>query len=607
MTRPSEKLAAGALAPSEPGVDAPQVVRLRPGDLLAAAAVTLVTLAIYVHTLAPGLLRADSGEFQTLAVTGGLAHPTGYPIYLLLARASTWIPVGDVPYRVNLLSALMGALAAGGMYLLGYLLTGRRWVPLAGAVALAVSPTFWSQAIIAEVYTAGVVFTLGVLLGIERWRQTGRVGWLLGAACLGGLGLGVHVTVAFMTPACLLILLMTRRRWKANWTAAVCGALLGLLLLLAAFVLIDAKKSRCCYFRAVVNPSRSLWNLEPEDVETTRGKVHLSFSPPYCWGLLFSKPLEVTLDKAKWYAWNLLHEFPLPWLAVAVAGVFWLWRRNLKMALLLALTFATHLFYDLFYDMGGIHVLYIATYVPIAIFGTAGLACICDACRALAAGRKIDSKGQPRNNLPILGGSVGGDSSRRLKQFWAAPSATGVASYKKPGENAGRSLFSPFPFDLPVAIAGLCLVLWPMLSAEAFNSEGRRIANLPPDEQDAPFGVEYSTEFHQHVRELITDFEPDAVVFTGWCLVYPYYYVAHVEMGRTDMEFLQDFPHPYHFDLADSALAYVEEVSPHRPVYFTHIVAKVAKVFEIEPVRRGGETFFRVGKRLKKPPAEAPL
>ena len=598
MTRPPEKLAAGALAPSEPGVDAPQVVRLRPGDLLAAAVVTLVALAIYVQTLAPGLLRADSGEFQTLAVTGGLAHPTGYPIYLLAAKASTCIPVGDVPYRVNLLSALMGALAAGGMYLLGFLLTGRRWVPAAGAVALAISPTFWSQAIIAEVYTAGVVFTLGVLLAIERWRQTGRVGWLLGAACLGGLSLGVHVTVAFMTPACLLILLLTRRRWKANWTAAVCGAFLGVLLLLAAFVLIDAKKSRCCYFRAVVNPSRSVWNIEPEDVETTRGKVHLSFSPPYCWGLLFSKPPEVTLDKAKWYSWNLLHEFPWPWLAVSVAGVFWLWRRNSKMALLLALTCATHLFYDLFYDMGGIHVLYIATYVPIAIFGTAGLACICDA---------IDY-------LPILFGLVGGDSSRRWRCRKLLQSATGVASYKRPEENAGGPLPSPFPsrpslsrFDLPVAIAGLCLVLWPMLSADAFNSEGRRIANLPPEEQDAPFGVEYSTEFHQHVRELIADFEPDAVVFTGWCLVYPYYYVAHVEMGRTDMEFLQDYPHPYHFELADSALAYVEEVSPHRPVYFTHIVAKVAEVFEIEPIRRGGETFFRVGKRLKRPPAEAPL
>jgi len=265
---------------------------------------------------------------------------------------------------------------------------------------------------------------------------------------------------------------------------------------------------------------------------------------------------------------------------VAIAGVFWLWRRNSKMALLLVLTFAVHLFYDLFYDMGGIHVLYIATYVPIAIFGTAGLACICDAT----------------NRLPILFGLVRG------------------ASYTRPEENAGGPLPSPFPsrpspsrFDLPVVIAGLCLLLWPMLSAEAFNSEGRRIANLPPEEQDAPFGVEYSTEFHQHVRELIADFEPDAVVFTGWCLVYPYYYVAHVEMGRTDMEFLQDYPHPYHFELADSALAYVEEVSPHRPVYFTHVVAKVAEVFEIEPIRRGRETFFRVGRRLKRPPAEAPL
>ena len=54
-------------------------------DLGLGVAVAVVALVVYVLTLAPGLLRADSGELQTLAVTLGYAHPTGYPVYLLLA------------------------------------------------------------------------------------------------------------------------------------------------------------------------------------------------------------------------------------------------------------------------------------------------------------------------------------------------------------------------------------------------------------------------------------------------------------------------------------------------------------------------------------------
>ena len=93
------------------------------------------------------------------------------------------------------------------------------------------------------------------------------------------------------------------------------------------------------------------------------------------------------------------------------------------------------------------------------------------------------------------------------------------------------------------------------------------------------------------------------MVFTGWCHLYPYYYVAHLENGRTDLTFIQDYPHPYHFELADSALEYVKhlkQVSPHRPVYFSGVVTKVADAFEMEETRRGSETLYRVGRPLRR-------
>src|SRR5512134_545866 len=75
----------------------------------------LVVLAIaYASTLAPGITWAnngtDSGDLITAAATLGVAHPTGYPTYLLLARFFQLIPVGSLAFRTNLLSALFAAL-----------------------------------------------------------------------------------------------------------------------------------------------------------------------------------------------------------------------------------------------------------------------------------------------------------------------------------------------------------------------------------------------------------------------------------------------------------------------------------------------------------------
>ena len=536
------------------GTDTEEVLDRR--DLGIGLCVGLLAFAAYFATLVPGLLPADVAEFQTLAVTLGYAHPTGYPVYLLMAKASTAIPVGtdlwsaDLPasYRVNLLSAVMGAVAVAGLYLLGRVLTGRRWVPLAGALALAASPTFWSQAIIAEVYTSGLVCMVGVLLGISIWQQTGRVCWLFAAACLGGVSLGVHATHSLTAPAAILLVALTPQPRKANWVAAVAGAVIGSGVTLAAFAVIDRSAGQTSYFQTVIGPSRSVWNLEPEDLDGFLDRVKLSMSAPQFRGLLCSQPPDVTRQKAVDYSVNLRREFPPLWLVAAGAGLIWLGRRNWRMTLLLVTAGATHLVFDLFYDMGGIHVLYLATYVPIAVGGVAGLALAADACGTLA------------------------------ERFRRPPSC-------------------PATWDRVIAAVGLIVVICPMLWADAWDPQGRRMAWVPPEERDT-LGVEHSAEFHRQVRELIDDLEDDAVVVTGWCTLYPYYYVAHVEQRRTGMVFIQNFPQKDHLELADSLLQYVEEVSPHRPVYFTDRRQRAAERFELHPIQRGRETLYRVGKPL---------
>jgi len=74
----------------------------------------LLLLALYLATLCPSVGGGDSGELTAAALTGGVPHPSGYPLFALLARFFAALPLGHSPaWRVNLLSAVPMAAAAG--------------------------------------------------------------------------------------------------------------------------------------------------------------------------------------------------------------------------------------------------------------------------------------------------------------------------------------------------------------------------------------------------------------------------------------------------------------------------------------------------------------
>ncbi len=142
-------------------------------DLVVAVLLGAGAFALYVLTLAPTVLAGDGGEFQFVPYLLGVAHPTGYPLYTLLGWAwSRLLPVGDVAFRLNLFSALAAAAAVGLVYpttrsLLRQALPtlcplANRLIAVLAAAILAVTPTLWSQAIMAEVY--GLHLFLIVLL-----------------------------------------------------------------------------------------------------------------------------------------------------------------------------------------------------------------------------------------------------------------------------------------------------------------------------------------------------------------------------------------------------------------------------------------------------------
>jgi len=116
------------------------------------AAIGLIVLALYLITLGDHVGRADTFEFQVVAPQLGIAHPTGYPLFVGLGKLLSLLPAGSMAWRVNLSSAILSALAVWLIYRTIVTLTSDRLAAALAAIALAASPVYWSQAVVAEVY-----------------------------------------------------------------------------------------------------------------------------------------------------------------------------------------------------------------------------------------------------------------------------------------------------------------------------------------------------------------------------------------------------------------------------------------------------------------------
>jgi hypothetical protein len=211
-------------------------------DAAAAAAVGGVALALYARTLLPGIgYSGDTAKWQFLGAVGGTPHPTGYPLYLAIDKA--WVSLfrlGSLAWRVNLLSALFGAATVAALVLLLRTLGARRSVAAATAATFAATVTFWSQAVVAEVYTLHLLLLTTVTLCLARWRAGASDRWLRAGLAVLALSFGNHLGTALALPGVAWLLWSDRRRaftarnvaWAVG-AAAVGAAQYGYLLWMA--------------------------------------------------------------------------------------------------------------------------------------------------------------------------------------------------------------------------------------------------------------------------------------------------------------------------------------------------------------------------------------
>ncbi|MEW6097522.1 MAG: DUF2723 domain-containing protein [bacterium] len=154
--------------------------------------VLLGVFLIYLKTLTPDIGFHDSGDMISASFHLGICHPPGYPFYNLFGKLfSTLLPIGNIAYRFNLISAISASLACMMVYfitlklrvnsspwsakrdsVISKLVTVNFVIPaIVASLMLAFAVTFWEQAVVAEKYAMNALFATLLIFILLKWAE----------------------------------------------------------------------------------------------------------------------------------------------------------------------------------------------------------------------------------------------------------------------------------------------------------------------------------------------------------------------------------------------------------------------------------------------------
>ena len=188
-----------------------------------AVAALVLSGIVYLRTMAPDVSFWDVGEFIACAYTMSVMHPPGAPLFEIIGRIFTFLPFGNIAWRVNLVSVICSGLTVMLLYLIivrliiqfrGQPQNARdRWLTFGsafvGAMAFAFTDSFWFNAVEAEVYAMSMfLMALGTWL-VLYWgdysEDVYRLRYLALVVYLFGLSIGVHLLSLLIFPFIVLV------------------------------------------------------------------------------------------------------------------------------------------------------------------------------------------------------------------------------------------------------------------------------------------------------------------------------------------------------------------------------------------------------------------
>jgi hypothetical protein len=336
----------------------------------AALGVAAFAFGLYRATLLPGLDFGDTAFLQGMVGSPIITPRDGYPLFF--AVGALFSSTGMEPaHALNLASAVEGALACGMVLLVASQLSGSVLAGLGSALLFAGSYTFWSQSIIAEVYSLHVLFVVLTLWLLLRWSVQPTTLRLISFFAAYALGFGNHLSTILLAPAYALFLLVsapggwlslfTLRVWLAACACAAAGGMLYAWNLSALWLQPFPPDG-------VVDAMRTFWfDLTKADWRAT---------------LVFGLPHSLLQDRARMYLFDLHQQFGWPGIAAAAAGllrIFAEWRR----ALLIVTVYLINVVFAFTYNVGDTHVFYLPSHLMVALLAASGIVLAGEAVRRL--------------------------------------------------------------------------------------------------------------------------------------------------------------------------------------------------------------------------------
>ena len=499
-------------------------------DILTALLIGIAAFGLYIRTLAPSLLWGDSAEFQTLSYTLGMTHPSGYMTQIMFGKVFTYLPVGNIAYRVNLMSAFFGALAVAEMYLIVRLLGGWRVAALSASMLLALTEGFWWRALLAESYAPAAGMLATVWLLVLLWRHTEKSAYLFLAGLAGGLSLGIHSTVVMTALSVVVSMALTARR-RDEWFAAARGALLGATLTFGFFLYLDHNDPASSIYNTVYRTNLSAFGLSADEFDTTLERFFTIFPANHFWSYYFSATGEEIGRRFVEY----LSYFPL-WatILIPVGAVTLLRERRAEglyplISFLLIWGFAVTVSFSVYREF----------YVPVAVIVSVWI-------------------------------GVGASKLLRLTQQLSVQNQT--------LSKIIQSLFMLLLVALPIWHARADLIPAIKSGYPLFVRRDHIYPVFAPDKaiNDA--------------RKIVTRLEENAIVFAPWDKLYSYIYTAHIEDGKSGISFHEIWSTEEE-KLALSALAYIDQNLDTRPIYFTIAAPELSDRYRVEKIN---DTLYRI-------------
>jgi len=173
--------------------------------------ILILTLPVYLHFLAPTIIGGDSAELALQAHKLGVVHSPGYPLYLFIGKLFTLLPLKEIGYRTNIMSAFFSSLTIILLFMLINKLIKSKFIAFLTSIIFAFTPILWSLSEITEVYTFNLfLITLTVFL-LLIWREKEKNSYLYLSFLIFGLSLGTHFSNILFLPAIMYFILATNK------------------------------------------------------------------------------------------------------------------------------------------------------------------------------------------------------------------------------------------------------------------------------------------------------------------------------------------------------------------------------------------------------------